>query len=144
MSHETAVPSGIAAGAVPLPEEMRPRTTRGRRRKWGGMGSAAIPIVNHAHEIVGWTSTAPAVENGRLRHAEAERALRGPIFCTQIALLNPHDICRAGGPANWSGPWRCLALCPLEHAHGLEQAANMMAAAPPGPLHNHPANLGAA
>lgn len=144
MSHETAVPSGIDAGAVPLPEEMRPRTTRGRRRKWGGLGSAAIPIVNHAHEIVGWTSTAPAVENGRLRHAEAERALRGAIFCTQVALLNTHEIRRAGGPANWSGPWRCLALCPLEHAHGLEQAANAMAGAPSGPFHNHPANLGAA
>src|SRR5262245_49378324 len=84
---------------------------RGRRRRVAAMASY-IPIVNAMHDIVGWTEVAPMVENGRLRHGKAERVLNGPIFCTQVALTRLPDIVRAGGPANWMGPWRCLALCP--------------------------------
>jgi len=89
---------------------------RGSREPTGGS-----TIVNDAHEIVAWTSVAPEVENGRLRHAEAERLLGGAIFCTQVALLRADQIRRAGGPTDWAGPWRCLALCPLEYARALEQ-----------------------
>jgi len=103
---------GIPAPAVQAGDALAPRPQRGRRRRWAAGGAASIPIVNDAHEIVGWTETAPAVENGRLRHAGAERVLRGPIYCTQIALACEQDIRRAGGPTGWTGPWRCLALCP--------------------------------
>lgn len=96
-----------------------PPATRGRRRRLAP--AYCIPIVDAAHEVVGWTETAPVVENGRLRHAKAERLLGGAIFCTQVALTGPEEIVRAGGPANWLGPWRCLALCRVEHARGLEQ-----------------------
>jgi hypothetical protein len=93
---------------------MTARAARGRRRSWRAAGGvASIPIVNEAHEVVGWTRTAPLIENGRLRHAEVERLLRGPIYCTQIALVRAQDIRDAGGPADWVGPWRCLALCPV-------------------------------
>jgi hypothetical protein len=94
---------------------------RGRRRRLASTTPGSIPIVGGAHEVVGWTERAPVIENGRLRHAEAERVLGGPIFCTQVALTSPAEIARAGGPANWTGPWRCLALCPIAHARGLEQ-----------------------
>jgi hypothetical protein len=106
---------------------------RGRRRKGAGAGSCpGIPVVNDAHEIVAWTGVPPVVENGRLRHAEAERLLGGAIFCTQIALMDPDQIRRAGGPTGWVGPWRCLALCRAEHGPGLEQPRSALFAAPPG------------
>lgn len=122
MAQKTAAWTGFTSpnGAAFAAEEITYRAPRGRRRKWVNAGpGACIPIVNDAHDIVGWTQAAPTVENGRLRHPEAERAVRGPIFCTQIALLRPQDIVRAGGPAGWMGPWRCLALCPVANAHGL-------------------------
>ena len=107
----------------PLSSEKMPgHAPRGRRRSWSAAGvSASIPIVNDAHEVVGWTRTAPVIENGRLRHAEVERLLRGPIYCAQIALLRAQDIRHAGGPADWVGPWRCLALCPVGSARGPAQ-----------------------
>jgi hypothetical protein len=103
----------------PSPERTTARAARGRRRTWREAGGgASIPIVNDAHEVVGWTRTAPVIENGRLRHAEVERVLRGPIYCTQIALVRAQDIRDAGGPADWVGPWRCLALCPIGARQG--------------------------
>jgi hypothetical protein len=110
-------PKSADRSGPPSPSELPPH---GRRRRVAGT-PCYIPIVNAMHEIVGWTDLAPTVESGRLRHAKAEHALRGPIFCTQVALTRLPDIVRAGGPANWAGPWRCLALCPLDNARGLEQ-----------------------
>lgn len=116
-------PSPAAPGlASPPGDAPAVRPQHGRRRIWARAGAAtSIPIVNDAHEIVGWTETAPAVESGRLRHAGAERVLRGPIFCTQIALARAQDILRVGGPMGWTGPWRCLALCPVDSARGFAQ-----------------------
>ena len=114
---------------------------RGRRRRLA-TAPGSIPIVGGAHEVVGWTDQAPVIENGRLRHAEAERVLGGPIFCTQVALTSPAEIMRAGGPANWTGPWRCLALCPIEHARGLEQPHEVLAGdALAGPAPGDPPSL---
>lgn len=119
-AHATSLAaSGLSSRADDAPAT---RPQHGRHRRWARAGAAAsIPIVDDAHEIVGWTETAPAVENGRLRHAGAERVLRGPIFCTQIALARAQDILRAGGPMGWTGPWRCLALCPIDNARGFAQ-----------------------
>ncbi len=117
---------GVPNGAEPA--------TRGRRRRLAPTAPSCIPIVNAAHVVVGWTLRAPVVEKGCLRHAEAERALGGPIFCTQVALARPEEIVRAGGPANWAGSWRCLALCRIEHARGLEQPAGEALADPAGAI----------
>jgi hypothetical protein len=126
MDHRTAAPPSlhapIAAEAAPAP--------RGRRRRTASTTPGCIPIVDAAHALVGWTDTAPIVENGRLRHAKAERLLGGAIFCTQIALIRREEIVRAGGPADWVGPWRCLALCRAEHAQGLEQPSATLASPP--------------
>jgi hypothetical protein len=84
----------------------------------------SIPIVDAELHVIGWTASPPVVEDGGLRHRGAERLLGGRIFCTQIALLHPGDILRAGGPAAWLGPWRCLALCRIEHARGFAQPAS--------------------
>lgn len=112
-------------------QAIHPRPTRGRRRRGAGITPAPhIPIVDGTHAVVGWTENAPEIESGRLRHAAAERLLGGPIFCTQVALIRPDEVARAGGPANWPGPWRCLALCPIEHARGLEQPLARPAAEP--------------
>jgi hypothetical protein len=117
--------------APPPPERAAPRTPRGRRRSWGAAaGAAKIPVVNDAHEIVGWTQTAPVVESGRLRHPEVDRVLHGPIYCTQVALVRAQDIRHAGGPADWVGPWRCLALCPIGNGHGQAQPDALRAADP--------------
>jgi hypothetical protein len=92
---------------------------RGRRARMARpAGPPQIPIVDSGHAVLGWTDAAPVVEQGRLRHPDAERILGGPIFCTQVALTQDDDIRRAGGPAAWNGAWRCLALCRLEHARG--------------------------
>jgi len=116
-------PRASAAPRRRGPRCRRPRFTR---------GMVEVPIVGAGHDIVAWTATAPVIGNGRLRHAEAERVLGGPIFCTQIALTRADDIARAGGPPNWRGPWRCLALCPIEHARGLDQpVGDLLAGTPP-------------
>lgn len=128
MDHRTAPPSLHA----PINAEATP-AIRGRRRRVAGTTHCCIPIVDAAHALVGWTETAPIVENGRLRHAKAEHLLGGAIFCTQIALSRGEEIVRAGGPANWVGPWRCLALCRAEHAHGLEQPGAALASQPVAP-----------
>jgi hypothetical protein len=70
-----------------------------------------IPIVCDARKIVGWTSQVPEATGSALRHAEAERLLGGPISCVYVEIDNPHDALRAGAPPEWSGPWRCLAIC---------------------------------
>jgi hypothetical protein len=88
--------------------------------------------VDAHHRVVGWTASPPAVEDGGLRHRGAERLLGGRVFCTQVALLRPVDVQRAGGPASWTGPWRCLALCRIEHARGFAQTGSDDALAPAG------------
>lgn len=119
---ETPAPATPAGAGVP------PRW-RGRRAR-AAEPRNNIPIVDVHHRVVGWTSAPPVVENGGLRHRGAERLLGGRIFCTQVALLRPADIERAGGPASSSGPWRCLALCRIEHARGFAQTGSD----PPGAL----------
>ena len=98
---------------------------RRRRGKAPGDANPGIPIVDGALRIVAWTDAAPAIEQGRLRHPEAERLLGGDIFCTQVALTSPADIARAGGPAAWSSPWRCLALCPIALALALARGFDL-------------------
>lgn len=100
-----------------------PPRRRRRSRRAGENGAPLIPIVDANQTIVAWTETAPVIEEGKLRHAAAERLLGGAIFCTQIALADPEDIRRAGGPPTWRGAWRCLALCRLELARGLDDPA---------------------
>ena len=86
----------------------------------------SIPIVNARHEIVGWTSTAPAVVRNRLRHKKAERLLGGPIFCVEVTLTRPRDIAQAGAPRGWRNGWRCLALCSDERVGTVEQIGRFL------------------
>ena len=87
----------------------------------------SIPIVNAQHDIVGWTSVAPAVVRNRLRHKKAERLLGGPIFCVEITLTRARDLARAGAPRGWRSTWRCLALCSDERIGSVEQIGRFLA-----------------
>jgi len=89
-----------------------------------------IPIVNRNRALIGWTATAPVVFDNRLRHAEAERLLRGPVICVEIALTDPVDLARAGAPRGWRSAWRCMALCCDEPIVGNRQLARFLATAP--------------
>ena len=71
----------------------------------------SIPIVNRERALVGWTDVAPEIAANRLRHPGAERLLRGPVFCVEVALTDPEHIVRAGAPRGWRSAWRCMALC---------------------------------
>jgi len=70
----------------------------------------AIPIVDEEAVIAGWTNTAPEIRAGQLFHPEAERLI-GAHYASYVEIHDRHDAIRAGAPANWRSPWRCLGLC---------------------------------
>ncbi len=70
-----------------------------------------IPIVDGKLSIVGWTFAAPIVRNDSISHGEAEQLLGESVQTRQVQLVITDDIMRAGGPADWTGPWRCFAIC---------------------------------
>ncbi len=74
-----------------------------------------IPIVRNGGQILGWTDQVPELQGANLRHADAERLLGGPVSCTYVQIDNRADARRAGAPPDWTGPWRCLAIC-SDHA----------------------------
>src|SRR5262245_26358738 len=95
------------------PEVVRRAFNAGGRdmgRKCRYLPSCFIPIVNNKRVIVGWTDTAPKCIDAALRHADAEK-LVGPLKCLYVQIDAAADKHRAGAPAGWIGPWRCLALC---------------------------------
>lgn len=85
-----------------------------------------IPIVNAAHEIVGWTDVEPVVERNRLRHHEAETLLGGPIHSVEIVLADRRQMAMAGAPSGWRSTWRCLALCSDERIGSVEQIGRFL------------------
>lgn len=89
-----------------------------------------IPIVNRDRALIGWTAEAPIVADNRLRHAEAERLLRGPVICIEIALTDPTHLARAGAPRGWRSAWRCMALCCDEPIAEQRQLEQFLASAP--------------
>ena len=70
-----------------------------------------IPIVNSKLSIVGWTFVPPIIRNEAISHGEAEQLLGESVQTRQVLLVISDDIARAGGPADWTGPWRCFAIC---------------------------------
>jgi hypothetical protein len=83
-----------------------------------------IPIVRDGGRIIGWTDQGPEFEGTKLRHREAERLLGGAVACTYVQIDNRADAQRAGAPPEWSGPWRCLAIC-SDHARAGANGANL-------------------
>jgi hypothetical protein len=73
---------------------------------------AETPIIDGVGRIVGWTRDIPAVSSGRIVHAQAEAALRGPVTCTYVQITDRAAATRAGAPPGWPEPWRCLAFVP--------------------------------
>jgi hypothetical protein len=70
-----------------------------------------FPIVDNRRRIVGWTRTVPHYIDGVLRHPEAEAILKGAVVAAYVEIQAPQEAVRAGAPAGWQGPWRCLGLC---------------------------------
>jgi hypothetical protein len=62
--------------------------------------------------VIGWTQTGPELNDGSLRHAEAEASLGRQITCIYVQLDDPQAAIAAGAPATWNEPWRCLAIAP--------------------------------
>jgi hypothetical protein len=98
-----------------------------------------IPIVDRNRSLVGWTAVAPVVADNRLRHPEAERLLRGPVICIEIALTDPAHVARAGAPRGWRSAWRCMALCCDEPIAEKRQLAQFLASAPDADTKTPPA-----
>ena len=69
-----------------------------------------IPIVDLDARIVAWTCETPKQINARVIHSEAQALLRGPLGVAVIEV-SAENAMRAGAPANWSKPWRCVAIC---------------------------------
>jgi hypothetical protein len=70
-----------------------------------------IPIVRDGGKILGWTDQVPELQGATLRHPAAERLLGGGVSCSYVQIDNLADARRAGAPPDWTGPWRCLAIC---------------------------------
>jgi hypothetical protein len=70
----------------------------------------AIPIVDEEAMVVGWTDTPPEVRAGQLFHPDAERLI-GAHYASYVEIHDRQYAIRAGAPANWRSPWRCLGLC---------------------------------
>ena len=71
----------------------------------------AFPIVDARQRIVGWTRTAPQYVGGFLRHRDAEAKLGSVVVAAFVEIEALQDAVKAGAPADWQGPWRCLGLC---------------------------------
>ena len=77
-----------------------------------------IPIIDGNARIVGWTTTAPDQRAGRVIHREAQEMI-GTALGAAFVDLDAKDAERAGAPPGWTGPWRCLAICPERMAQAL-------------------------
>ena len=75
-----------------------------------------VPIVDRSCRIVGWTSASPETVGAILRHAEAEKLLGGPVTGIYVQIADPAAAERAGAPAGWDAPWRCIAIVALGDA----------------------------
>ena len=71
----------------------------------------SIPIVDEHGRIVGWADTTPVIRGMALYQPDAARLLGESFLANYVRIDDPEDAARAGAPAGWSGPWRCLALC---------------------------------
>lgn len=60
--------------------------------------------------IIGWTTRAPESTGMTIRHAEAEKVVGGAVTCAYVEIADHEAAARAGAPADWRGPWRCLAI----------------------------------
>jgi hypothetical protein len=72
--------------------------------------SFAIPIVDAHCRIVGWSAVSPNFEHERVENAEAE-ILVGDLMPAYVEIEDANLATRAGAPAGWAGPWRCLGIC---------------------------------
>lgn len=72
----------------------------------------SIAIVDRLGNVVGWTDTPPSVIGGRLVHPDAAALIGEDLSTSNIQLTEAEHVARAGAPAGWPGPWRCMALCP--------------------------------
>ena len=81
-----------------------------------------IPIIDGNGRIVGWTRTAPNQRGGRVIHREAATMI-GSALGAAFVDLDARDAQRAGAPDGWTGPWRCLAICPARMAQALAAEA---------------------
>jgi hypothetical protein len=88
------------------------RQPRTRENRW------QIPIVNRNRRIIGWTQESPQATGAILRHIEAEKVVGGPVTATYIQITNRSAAERAGAPAGWIEPWRCLAIIAVADADG--------------------------
>lgn len=106
------------AATVPPQHPIR----RALRTRW------QVPIVNRHRQIVGWTSENPQVTAGRyMRHTYAEQLVRDPIICAYVEIADQAAAVRAGAPAGWQDPWRCLALVSEKATQaGEEEAAPLL------------------
>lgn len=83
-----------------------------RRREFGWQ----IPILGRDKRVIAWTDVNPEPRGGALAHPEAEKVLGGPVGCTYVEIRDLALAQKAGAPPDWSEPWRCLALVPIELA----------------------------
>jgi len=70
-----------------------------------------FPIFDRECRLVGWTRQGPEFSSTLLRHPYAERLAGGTVSCAYVQIEDPADAKRAGAPAGWKEPWRCLGLC---------------------------------
>ena len=90
------------ASSAALPHRSTRRSTR--QFRW------QIPIVDAERRIVGWTSEDPETLGSTVRHAAAEKIAGGSVTCAYVQISDRAAAERAGAPADWEGPWRCLAI----------------------------------
>ena len=72
-----------------------------------------IPMIDKTGRVVGWTTTAPIVSAGRMRHPGAKMHFTGDFSTRYVELVDAKDAVKAGAPAGWPEPWRCLGLCEI-------------------------------
>jgi hypothetical protein len=70
-----------------------------------------LPIVNACGEIVGYTNESPKLVGTSVRHSYAERLLGDAVKAAYVEITDQAELARVGAPPDWSGEWRCLALC---------------------------------
>lgn len=70
-----------------------------------------LPIVNACGAIVGYTNESPKLVGTSVRHSYAERLLSDAVKAAYVEITDEAELARVGAPPNWSGEWRCLALC---------------------------------
>ena len=82
-----------------------------------------IPIVDNGLHIVGWTFEAPTIRLDAVFHEQAESRLGERVQTRQVQIVVSDDMERAGAPPDWTGPWRCFAICSMQlgHMKGLDE-----------------------